>query len=125
MLKAFFTEKRIKKSWGIIRLKRLLNNQKLNLKSSENAENHRKKLIKKLAFKSLLYKQGTQEREKILMKKSFFHIKNFGKTMRKKLENREFVQENYKYRLQKLTFWRWRVFRVKRLRRRKQMVKFI
>ena len=122
MLKAVYTEKKLmkhkwikalKKNWTAKQEKR--NKRKLATKKYEIN-------LKKSAFGLLLFKDGFKQREVFLQKKVF---KCFELRKIRRKEKEEYYLgfcENYFYRLSKITFWKWKVFRVKCIRRRNQFV---
>ena len=122
MLKAYFNEKKIKKSRVIYRLKRLIVNNKYLKILLKNAIDNYNASIKKKTILGLKFKEGWIQRYLLLKKKSFKAFRKFLSLLKEKKTFKEEIQENYKYRLTKFTFHKWKVFRVKCIRRRKQIV---
>ena len=122
MLQGCFGEKKNLKFWTICRLKRLVKNRKyfknLKIRAKTRFENFWKKKI----FLSLKFKNGENERQKFLIKKSFLGWKFFDKKIKEKSAYKEEILDNYWYRLIKTTFRKWKVYRVQCLRRKNQKV---
>ena len=105
--------KALKKNWIAKQEKR----RKFKIASKKYESN-----LKKTAFELLLFKDGIKQHEQFLEKKVFMSFSV--RKMRKREKQQYYLGfcENYFYRLSKTTFWKWKVFRVKCIRRRNQIV---
>lgn len=73
----------------------------------------------------LTFKEGQKERNFILKKQSILRLKKYIQKNKHKILYKKEIQEGHWYRLVKTTFKKWRIFRVKCLRRKKQLVRKI
>ena len=125
MLKATCVGKRLKKVRWFASLQSFCLARKENRKKVERVSKFFKRQLKKRAFLGLLFLDGVEQREKILKKKIFSAFKALEVIKLEKGKFYEQYMDGYFWRLAKRVFKRWRVFRVKCLRRRKQLVRVI
>ena len=122
MLRAVYTEKKLMKQKWIKALKKNWIAKQEKRRKFKIASKKYESNLKKTAFELLLFKDGIKQHEQFLEKKVFmsFSIRK----MRKREKHQYYLGfcENYFYRLSKTTFWKWKVFRVKCIRRRNQIV---
>lgn len=125
MLKATCVSKRLKKVRWFSSLQIFCLSKKENRKTKERVLKFYIKHLKKRAFFGLLFLDGIEQREKILKRKFFSAFKVLEV---KKIEKGKFYEQyldGYFWGLTKRVFRKWRIFRVKCLRRRKQLVRVI
>lgn len=124
MLKAACIEKRLKKTRWFQRLHHYYTEKKQVRKTNEKMQKIYKKNLKKRTFFGLLYKEGTEEMRRFLKKKTFLAFKSLKTRKMQKESYYSEYRETYFFRLLKKSFRSWRIFRVKCLRTKKQLVNY-
>lgn len=125
MLKAACIEKRLKKTRWFLRLHSFCAEKKQSRKINEKMRKIYKKNLKKKTFFGLLFKDGIEEMMKLLKKKTFLAFRTLKVLKSQKEKFYLEYHEVHFFRLLKKSFRSWRIYRVKCLRTKKKLVKFI